>query len=114
MPIADDPGCLCAREATGAFAQESGISVRSVRVLPTTLKRSPRFTRRPSGCPRRRVGDTPAFKEIIINSGTTPDLAKKATTTAIVIATRPADAPAGAMASLILEVPNLDKAIEAA
>jgi catechol 2,3-dioxygenase-like lactoylglutathione lyase family enzyme len=32
----------------------------------------------------------------------------------IVIATRPKDAPAGAMASLILEVPNLDKAIESA
>jgi predicted enzyme related to lactoylglutathione lyase len=31
-----------------------------------------------------------------------------------VIATRPKDAPAGAMAALILEVPNLDKAIESA
>ena len=33
---------------------------------------------------------------------------------AIVIATRPKDAPAGAMASLILEVPDLNKAIESA
>jgi predicted enzyme related to lactoylglutathione lyase len=31
-----------------------------------------------------------------------------------VIATRPKDAPAGAMASLILNVPNIEKAIEAA
>jgi predicted enzyme related to lactoylglutathione lyase len=31
-----------------------------------------------------------------------------------VIATRPKDAPAGAMASLIFEVPNLEKAIESA
>jgi len=30
-----------------------------------------------------------------------------------VIATRPKDAPAGALASLILGVPNLDRAIEA-
>ena len=61
----------------------------------------------------RRVGDSPTFKEIIINSGSTPELARKAVTTAIVIATRPKDAPAGAMASLILEVPDLNKAIEA-
>ena len=34
-----------------------------------------------------------------------------ASTTPIVIATRPKDAVAGAMASLILEVPDLDRAI---
>ena len=50
----------------------------------------------------------------VVRAGATSELAKKATTTPIVIATRPKDAPAGAMASLILQVPSLDKAIEAA
>jgi predicted enzyme related to lactoylglutathione lyase len=62
----------------------------------------------------RRASNTATFKEIIINSGTTPEKAKASTAAPIVIATRPKDAPAGAMASLILEVPNLDKAIESA
>ena len=61
-----------------------------------------------------RPVDTPTFKEIIINSGSTAEVARKATTTPIVIATRPKDAPAGAMAALILQVPNLEKAIEVA
>lgn len=106
--------CVLA-SATTAFAQESGIRVRSVRVLATDPEAIATFYMKAFGMSEtRRVGDTPAFKEIIINSGKTPELAKKATTTAIVIATRPKDAPAGAMASLILEVPDLDKAIEAA
>ena len=42
----------------------------------------------------------------------TTDLARKASTTPIVIATRPKDAPAGALAALLLEVPDLEKAIE--
>ncbi|MEQ1912014.1 MAG: VOC family protein, partial [Vicinamibacterales bacterium] len=42
-----------------------------------------------------------------------PDVARRAATTPIVIYTRPAAAPAGAMASLIIRVPNLDKAIDA-
>ena len=62
----------------------------------------------------RRPANTATFKEIVINSGSTSEKAKMATTAAIVIATRPKDAPAGAMASLILQVPNLDKAIESA
>jgi predicted enzyme related to lactoylglutathione lyase len=59
-----------------------------------------------------RPVNTATFREIVINSGSTPDLARKAATVPIVIATRPKDAPAGALASLILEVPNLDRAIE--
>jgi predicted enzyme related to lactoylglutathione lyase len=58
-------------------------------------------------------GPPPAFTEVIINSGSTPELARKAASAPIVIATRPKDAPAGAMASLILEVPDLNRAIEA-
>ena len=108
--------CVLA-SATAAFAQESGIRVRSVRVLANDPEAIATFYKKAFGMSEtRRVGDTPnsTFKEIIINAGTTPELAKKATTAAIVIATRPKDAPAGAMASLILEVPDLNKAIEAA
>ena len=60
----------------------------------------------------RRGANSPTLTEIVINSGATTEMALKATTTPVVITTRPKDAPAGAMASLILQVPNLDKAIE--
>jgi predicted enzyme related to lactoylglutathione lyase len=105
--------CLLAA-ATTAMAQESGIRVRSVRVLATDPEVIATFYKKAFGMSEVRRLDSPTFKEIIINSGSTPDLAKKATAAAIVIATRPKDAPAGAMASLILEVPDLNKAIEAA
>jgi predicted enzyme related to lactoylglutathione lyase len=105
--------CVLA-SASAALAQESGIQVRSVRVLATDPEAIATFYKKAFGMSEVRRLDSPTFKEIIINSGSTPDLAKKATAAAIVIATRPKDAPAGAMASLILEVPDLDKAIEAA
>jgi predicted enzyme related to lactoylglutathione lyase len=105
--------CVLA-SASAAFAQESRIQVRSVRVLATDPEAVATFYKKAFGMSEVRRLDSPTFKEIIINSGSTPDLAKKATAAAIVIATRPKDAPAGAMASLILEVPDLDKAIEAA
>ena len=105
--------CLIA-SASAALAQESGIQVRSVRVLATDPEAIATFYKKAFGMSEVRRLDSPTFKEIIINSGSTPDLAKKATAAAIVIATRPKDAPAGAMASLILEVPDLNKAIEAA
>ena len=71
--------------------------------------------RRAAGAIGRRPVDGPTFKEIVLNSGSTPDLAKKATSTPIVIATRRASDPkAGGMATLILEVPDMDKAIERA
>jgi predicted enzyme related to lactoylglutathione lyase len=101
--------------ATVAMAQESGIHVRSIRVLATDPEAVATFYEKAFGMAEtRRAANTATFKEIIINSGSTADMARKATTTAIVIATRPKDAPAGAMASLILQVPNLDKAIESA
>jgi predicted enzyme related to lactoylglutathione lyase len=104
--------CLLAA-ATAATAQETGIRVRSIRVLATDPEAIATFYKKAFGMSEVRRLDSPTFKEIIINSGSTPELAKKATTTAVVIATRPKDAPAGAMASLILEVPDLNKAIEA-
>jgi predicted enzyme related to lactoylglutathione lyase len=105
--------CLIA-SASAALAQESGIQVRSIRVLATDPEAIATFYKKAFGMSEVRRLDSPTFKEIIINSGSTPDLAKKSTAAAIVIATRPKDAPAGAMASLILEVPDLNKAIEAA
>ena len=50
----------------------------------------------------------------MINSGTTSEKAKAAKSTPIVIATKRAkDAPVPSMAALILDVPDMDKAIAA-
>ena len=98
--------------ATSAAAQESGIHVRSIRVLATDPEVIATFYEKAFGMSEtRRAANSATFKEIVINSGTTVEMAKKSTTTPIVIATRPKDAPAGAMASLILQVPDLEKAI---
>jgi predicted enzyme related to lactoylglutathione lyase len=99
--------------ATIATAQEIGIHVRSIRVLATDPEAIATFYNKAFGMSEtRRPASTATFKEIVINSGSTAEIAKTATTTPIVIATRPKDAPAGAMAALILQVPDLDKAIE--
>ena len=99
--------------ATMAAAQESGIRVRSIRVLATDPEAIAAFYEKAFGMSETgRPANTPTFREIVINSGSTPETAKLATNTPIVIATRAKDAPAGAMASLILQVPDLDKAIE--
>jgi predicted enzyme related to lactoylglutathione lyase len=100
--------------ATSAAAQQGGAKVRSIRVLATDAEAIAGFYMKTFGLSETsRPVWTATFKEVILNSGATPDMAKKATTTPIVIATRPKDAPAGAMAALILDVPNLEKAIEA-
>lgn len=99
--------------ATMATAQESGIRVRSIRVLANDPEAIATFYKKAFGMSEtRRPASTATFREIVINSGSTAEIAKTATTTPIVIATRPKDAPAGTMASLILQVPDLDKAIE--
>ena len=100
--------------ATAGSAQESGIRVRAIRVLATDPESLATFYQKAFGMSETsRPMHTPTFKEIVIKPGSTPDLARKAATTPIVIATRPKDAPAGALAALILEVPDLEKAIEA-
>jgi predicted enzyme related to lactoylglutathione lyase len=105
----------CVLAAAMGMAQESGIRVRTVRVLATDPDAIAVFYEKAFGMSEtRRAANSATFKEIIINSGATVSGAKAANTTPIVIATRPKDAPAGAMASLILEVPNLEKAIESA
>ncbi len=102
----------CILAATMVRAQESGVRVRSIRVLATDPEAIAAFYKKAFGMSEtRRPADTATFKEIVLNSGSTPDKAKAATTTPIVIATRPKDAVAGAMASLILEVPDPDKAL---
>ncbi len=99
--------------AAPALAQEAGITVRSVRVLATDVDALAKFYSEAFGMSEtRRPVDTPTFKEIVLNSGSTPDLAKKATSTPIVIATRAKSGPpAGGMAALIVEVPDMDTAI---
>lgn len=105
---------LAMAAAAPALAQGSGIHVRSVRVLATDPEAVATFYKKAFGMSEtRRPVNTATFKEIVVNFGATPDLAKKVTTPAIVIATRPKDASAGAMASLILEVSDMDKAIDA-
>ena len=101
--------------ASVASAQERGIHVRSIRVLATDPEAVAAFYEKAFGMSEtRRAANTATFKEIVINFGSTVEMAKKSTSTPLVIATRPKDAPAGAMASLILQVPDLEKAIESA
>ena len=95
-----------------AFGQETGISVRSVRILATDPDALATFYAKAFGMSEtRRPVTTATFKEIVLNSGSTPELAKKSKSTPIVIATRGKDMPAGAMAALILGVPDLDAAV---
>ncbi len=64
--------------------------VRSVRVLATDPEAIATFYEKTFGMSEtRRPANTATFKEIVINSGSTADKAKMATTTPIVIATRP-------------------------
>lgn len=108
--------CAALGAIAPAFAQETGITVRSIRVLATDPEALAKFYADALGMSEtRRPVDTATFKEIVLNSGSTAELAKKATSTPIVIATRRAGDPkAGGMATLILEVPDIDKAIERA
>lgn len=98
--------------APAAVAQETGISVRSIRVLATDAEALAKFYAQAFGMSEtRRPVQSATFTEIVLNSGSTPELAKKSAATPIVIATRGKDMPAGAMAALILSVPDMDAAI---
>ena len=99
--------------ASVAMAQQSGIHVRAIRVLATDPEALATFYEKAFGMSEtRRPLNGPTTKEIVINSGLTPELARKANSTPIVLYTRPQNSPAGAMAALIIEVPSLEKAIE--
>jgi predicted enzyme related to lactoylglutathione lyase len=102
--------------AAPAFAQETGIEVRSIRVLATDPEALAKFYAAAFGMSEtRRPVDSPTFKEIVLNSGSTAELAKASKATPIVIASRGANGPkAGGMAALILQVPDMDAAIKRA
>jgi predicted enzyme related to lactoylglutathione lyase len=102
--------------AAPALAQETGISVRSMRVLATDPEALAVFYAKAFGMSEtRRPANSAAFKEIVLNSGSTPDLAKASKATPIVITTRRATDPkAGGIAILILQVPDMDAAIKRA
>src|ERR1700760_4476407 len=101
--------------APAALAQASGASVGAIRVLANDPDAAAKFYEKAFGMSEtRRPVDTPTFKEIIINSGTTPAKAKAAKSTPIVIATkRDKTAPVPSMAALIVNVADMDKAIAA-
>ena len=104
---------VCGLAATVVTAQENGIRVRAIRVLAADPETVATFYEKAFGMfETRRPVNTDRFKEIMINSGSNAELAKAATGTPIIIATRPKDAPASAMASLILDVPDVDKTVE--
>jgi catechol 2,3-dioxygenase-like lactoylglutathione lyase family enzyme len=103
---------LCA--ATTAIAQDGGNQVWGVRVLATDAEAIAVFYEKTFGMSEvARPVNSATTKEILLNFGSSPEIAKRAATTPIVIYTRPATAPAGAMASLLIRVPDLDKAIQA-
>ena len=103
--------CVTASAAV-AGAQPGGVHVRGIRVLATDPDALAVFYEKAFGMSEtRRPLDGATTKEIVINSGATAEIARRASTTPIVLYTRPQNAPAGAMASLILEVPSLEKAI---
>ena len=100
--------------AAPAWAQ-TGIEVRSIRVLAIDVEATATFYKTAFGMSEtRRPVESAAFTEIVINTGATPAMARAATSTPIVIATkRDKMAPPPSMAALILEVPDMDKAIAA-
>jgi predicted enzyme related to lactoylglutathione lyase len=100
--------------AAPGLAQESGIQLRSVRVLAADPEEAATFYEKAFGMSEtRRPVNSATFKEIVINSGSTAEIAKRATSTPLVIATRPKDAVAPAMAAVIFNVPDMDRAINA-
>jgi predicted enzyme related to lactoylglutathione lyase len=107
-------GAVILGMATMALAQDTGTQVWGVRVLATDTEAVATFYAKTFGMSEvARPVNTATTKEVILNFGRTPDIARAAATMPIVIYTRPAAAPAGAMASLILRVPDLDKAVDA-
>jgi predicted enzyme related to lactoylglutathione lyase len=98
--------------AAEASAQDTEARVWGIRVLATDPEAIAAFYSKAFGMAEiQRPVNSATTKEIVLNFGATPDAAAKSTSTPIVIYTRPRTAPAGAMASLILRVPDLDRAL---
>jgi predicted enzyme related to lactoylglutathione lyase len=98
-----------------AAMKSDGITVRSIRILAVDVEKSAEFYSKAFGMSEtRRPANSATFKEIVLNTGATPEAAKKAMSTPIVIATkRNKDEKGPSMAALILDVPDMDKAIAA-
>jgi len=100
--------------ATLAGAQPPPARVWGVRVLATDVESLATFYSKTFSLSEvARPVNSATSKEVILNVGATPDIARKATTAPIAILTRPASAPAGATASLIMTVTDLEKTMEA-
>jgi len=100
--------------AMAAAAQEPGNQVWGIRVMATDADAIAAFYEKTFGMSEvSRPVNSATIKEIVLNFGATPDIARKATTAGIAIFTRPANTSPGGMAALILRVPDLDKAIAA-
>lgn len=107
-------GAMVLGAATLVGAQDAPARVWGVRVLATDVEALAAFYAKTFGLSEvARPVNSATTKEVILNVGATPDIARRATTAPLVIYTRPATAPAGAMASLILGVANLENTIEA-
>jgi predicted enzyme related to lactoylglutathione lyase len=92
------------------LAQEPGVW--AVRVLATDAEAIATFYSKTFGMSEvSRPVNSQTTKEILLDFGVTPDLAKQSTAPGIIIYTRPPGTPAGAMASLLMRVADLDKAI---
>lgn len=91
------------------------VTVRSIRVLVADPEKAAEFYKKAFGMSEtRRPANSETFKEIVLNTGATPEAAKAAKSTPIVLATRRAkDEKPLSMAALILDVPDMDKAIAA-
>ena len=101
--------------AAPASAQETGITVRSIRVLATDAEALAKFYAPAFGMSEtRRPVHTATFNEIVLNSGSTPELRRRPRRRPRSSSPRRGkDREAGAMAALILEVPDMDAAIAA-
>lgn len=103
--------------ALGTIAAPAGaqVTVRSVRVLAVDVEATARFYERAFGMSEtRRPANSATFREIVLNTGATPEAARAAASTPIVIATRrdPAEKPVS-MAALILEVRDMEATLSA-
>ena len=95
-----------------AQAQETGIKVLSVRVMADDPEALAVFYSKAFGMSEvLRPVDTVTFKEIVLNSGSTRELAMASKDTPMIVASRGKGPAAGGMAVLLLEVPDMDVAI---
>ena len=107
-------GAMVLGTAVLVVGQEAPTRVWGVRVLATDVDALAAFYAKTFGLSEIvRPVNSVTTREVILNVGATPDAARRATTVPVVIFTRPAFVLAGAMASLILSVADLEKTIEA-